>query len=151
MIVLSDTTKSEVAGYSPTGGDPMVTGIFHYKLRADIDMAEYEAEVFHMYELVSGNPAFGLVDLQTFNGPDGDNVLVATFEHAEGIEAWRNDPEHVVTQERGRTEWFESYWGGEIIRHYDFDQATGRRETPERADRFATHRQQTAATADPAL
>ncbi len=128
----------------------MVTGFFCYKLRADADMDAYKAETFRMYERVASNPAFGFVDLQAFDGPDGTNVLIATFETVEGIEAWRNDPEHVVTQERGRREWFESYWGGEIIRHWEFDQATGRRDTPGRAVRLASVRQQTTATSDPA-
>lgn len=100
-------------------------------------MAAYEAEAFRMYQRVAGNPEFGFVDLKSFKGEAGEEVLVATFESLEGIEAWRNDPEHVLTQERGRTEWFDSYWGGEIVRHWEYDRETGRRDTPERAKRLA--------------
>lgn len=127
----------------------MITGFFCYKLRPGVDMEAYEAEAFRMYERVASNPEFGFIDMQAFSGPDGENVLVARFETIEGIEAWRNDPEHLVTQERGRTEFFDSYWGGELIRHWEFDRATGRRELPERAERIATLRGQTAATPHP--
>ena len=115
----------------------MITGFFCYKLRDGIDMAAYQAEAFRMYELVSGNPEYGLVDLKSFQGEGGEHVLVATFKTLEGIEAWRNDPEHVATQERGRNEFFDSYWGGEIIRHWEYDRDTGRRDTSERAKRLA--------------
>ena len=100
--------------------------MFCYRLRPDIDMDEYQAEVLRMYERVSGNPDFGFVDLNSYEGPDGESVLIARFESMEGLEAWRNDPEHVVTQERGRTEWFESYWLAQLTPHVTFDRAKGR-------------------------
>lgn len=105
----------------------MITGMFCYRLRPDIDMDEYQAEVFRMYERVTGNPDFGFVGLNTFTSDNGENVLIAEFESLEGLEAWRNDPEHLTTQERGRTEWFESYWIAELIPRASFDRIAGRR------------------------
>ena len=105
----------------------MVTGIFVYRLRADADIDEYQQMAFRMYELVSGDPAFGFVSLNTFEAADGQSGLIAEFESAEGVAAWSRDPEHLAMQERGRTEFYESYWGAEAIRRYEFDRVGGRR------------------------
>ena len=104
----------------------MVTGIFIYRLRRGIDEDEYQAEAFRMFERVSSNPEFGLLDFKAYAGPDGESVLIASFESLEGVQAWRNDLEHLEIQERGRAEWYESYWGGRGVRHYEFDRQTGR-------------------------
>lgn len=92
-------------------------------------MDEYQAEAFRMYERLSGNPDFGLVSIKTFGADDGEMVLIAEFESSEGIEAWRNDPEHVPVQERGRNEWFESYWTAELKPRARFDRVNGRQVT----------------------
>ena len=111
----------------------MITGIFCYRLRSDVDLEEYQAQAFRMFERVTGNPDFGLIDLKNLAGADGETVLLAQFASPEGIKAWRNDPEHLIIQERGRTEWFESYWGGEVIPRYTFDRESGRKDTPAQA------------------
>jgi heme-degrading monooxygenase HmoA len=108
--------------------------MFVYRLRADVNLDEYQAAVFRMYELLTGDPAFGFVSLNTFDAADGQSGLIAEFESAEGVAAWARDPEHLETQERGRTEFYESYWGAEVIKRYEFDRVGGRRlvETSER-------------------
>lgn len=104
----------------------MVTGMFCYRFRAGIDLDEYQSEAFRMFELVSGNPAFGFVGLKVYAGDDGENVLIAEFESVDGLEAWRDDPEHLIVQERGRTDWFESYWVAELTPRAHFDRNSGR-------------------------
>jgi hypothetical protein len=104
----------------------MVTGMFVFRLRDDIDLDEYQEQQFRMYELVTGNPAYGFVSINNYTSASGDTVLIAEFETLEGITAWRNNPEHLVIQERARTEWFEHYWGGEVTRLYEFDRQRGR-------------------------
>jgi hypothetical protein len=105
----------------------VVTGMFVYRLRAGIDMDDYYQHVIRMYELVSGDPAFGFVSMNTFETADGQSGLIAEFESAEGVVAWARNPEHLEIQERARAEFYESYWGAEVIRRYEFDRVDGRR------------------------
>jgi hypothetical protein len=112
----------------------VVTGMFLYRLRADIDLDAYYELVFRMYELVSGDPAYGFVSMNTFEAADGQSGLIAEFESVEGAAAWTRNPEHLAIQERARTEFYESYWVAEVIKRAEFDQVGGRRllETGER-------------------
>ena len=90
-------------------------------------MDAYYELVFRMYELVSGDPAFGFVSMNTFETTDGRSGLIAEFESAEGAAAWARHPEHLEIQDRARAEFYESYWGAEVIKRYEFDRVGGRR------------------------
>ena len=103
-----------------------ITGMFCYRLRSDIDMDAYQAEVFRMYERLTGNPDFGFVSLHSYSGMEGDNALVAEFSSLEGLQAWRKDPEHLKVQKRSRAEWFESYWVAELVIRTTYDRQSGR-------------------------
>jgi heme-degrading monooxygenase HmoA len=108
----------------------VVTGVFSYRLRDGIDMEEYQAEAFRMFERLCSNAEFGFRDLKVYNAPDRYGLLVAQFDSVVGVRAWRDDPEHLPVQERGRREWYESYWGGHVVPHYEFDVQKGRQELP---------------------
>jgi heme-degrading monooxygenase HmoA len=71
-----------------------------------------------MGELVSGLPGF--VSIEGFDLGERSELVLARFESDEAVRAWKAHPEHVRTQERGRTEFFESYeiTVAEEIRHY---------------------------------
>lgn len=81
--------------------------LFKIHTREDIDQAEYERTFAEMLALVAEIPGF--VDIQGYAGEDGSELAVARFESAESIAMWREQPDHVRTRERGRTEFFESY------------------------------------------
>ena len=51
------------------------------------------------------------------------------FETPEAITAWRDQPDHVATRERGRGEFFESYeiTIATVNRHYDWQRSRGSR------------------------
>ncbi|MFC9336010.1 antibiotic biosynthesis monooxygenase family protein [Arthrobacter sp. NPDC057009] len=81
--------------------------LFRIHTREDIDQEEYEATFARMLELVAEIPGF--ISIEGFSGADGSELAVAQFESAAAIEEWRDHPEHVRTQQRGRDEFFESY------------------------------------------
>jgi heme-degrading monooxygenase HmoA len=88
--------------------------------RADVDQAAYDALNARMTALATGMPGF--VSAQGYQGEDGDEVFMATFESAETLAAWRDLPEHVEAQRVGRESIYASYRVQvcEVVRAYDF-------------------------------
>ena len=86
----------------------MVIVLFGTELRADADLAEYQARSRQMNELVRQIPGF--ISVKGYTAGDGDEVVIARFESEEALDAWRFQPEHVETQRRGREAFSESYW-----------------------------------------
>jgi heme-degrading monooxygenase HmoA len=102
----------------------MVIVLFKFRLRADIDMAEFEQTFARMVGLASEMPGF--ISIETYGAEDGAGLAIARFESEEALQAWKTHPEHVQTQERGREDFFDSYHmtvSASIIREYDFPQA----------------------------
>ena len=81
--------------------------LFHVKTREGFDQQEYQKAFERMLELVSESPGF--VSIEGFTGEDGSELAVARFESADAIALWRDQPEHVRMQQRGRDEFFASY------------------------------------------
>lgn len=98
----------------------MVIVLFHIKVREDADGAEYQRASERMLEVVSGMPGF--LGIEGFAGEDGSELAVARFDSDEAVQAWKNNPEHLRTQERGRSEFFDAYaiTVTEVIRHHDW-------------------------------
>ena len=70
-------------------------------------MAELEALGMRMYTLATAMPGF--VSYSDYASADGENVTIVEFESAETQLAWRNQPEHVEAQRRGREEFLSSF------------------------------------------
>src|SRR5207247_5572634 len=88
------------------GGGGVVVVVFRITLRPDLPTSEYEEAGARMVELVSEMPGFlGMDYAQT----EGGELLIARFESHEALEAWRNHPEHLETQQRGRERFFAAY------------------------------------------
>lgn len=104
--------------------------LFHIHTRPDIDEQEYQRTFEHMLELVSQVPGFQGID--GYQGEDGSELAVARFESAEAIAAWRDEPEHVRTRQRGRDEFFSAYeiTIASVWRHYEWS-SSHRDEGPE--------------------
>ena len=81
--------------------------LFKIRVREDIDQAEYQRTFEQMLELVSPVPGFR--SIEGFAGEDGSELAVAWFDSDESIAEWKQHPQHLVTQERGRTEFFSEY------------------------------------------
>ncbi|MDQ6615578.1 MAG: antibiotic biosynthesis monooxygenase [Actinomycetota bacterium] len=81
--------------------------LFKIRPRVGRDDAEYERTFEQMYALVSAIPGF--IGIDGYQGEDGSELAVARFESREAIAEWRDQPEHVRTQQRGRDEFFAGY------------------------------------------
>lgn len=81
--------------------------LFHIRTREGVDQLEYGRAYERMVELVRQIPGF--VRVEEFAGEDGSELAVARFEDTDAIDAWREQPEHVQTRQRGREEFFASY------------------------------------------
>jgi heme-degrading monooxygenase HmoA len=101
----------------------MVTVQFKITPREDVDQAEYERTFSRMLELVSQMPGF--LGIDGYAGEDGTELAVARFESDEAVKAWKQHPEHLETQERGRRNFFAAHdiTVAEVLRHYEWSAA----------------------------
>ncbi len=86
----------------------MMVVFFKTQPRADIDAGGYQKAAQRMYALASKMPGF--LSFKRYSSDDGDAFAVVKFESEEALEAWRNHPEHVEIQRRGREEFYDYYW-----------------------------------------
>ena|SRR5258706_16060170 len=108
----------------------MVVIVFRSRLRAGIDEAALIALGERMYALASAMPGF--LSYKDFASQDGEIVTLVEFESPEALAAWRDHPEHLEAQRRGREEFFAEYAIQVCTpqRAYAFDTARGRRAVP---------------------
>jgi heme-degrading monooxygenase HmoA len=85
----------------------MVTIVFRSRLRPDADLAELEVLGARMAELAAAMPGF--VSYKDFAAADGEAVSLIEFASLETLAAWRNHPEHLQAQRRGREAFFAEY------------------------------------------
>jgi heme-degrading monooxygenase HmoA len=73
-----------------------------------------------MHELVEAIPGF--ISIKGYRSDDGEEIDIVRFKDEEALEAWRTQPEHRATQERGRTEFYDRYWvqACRVVREYEF-------------------------------
>lgn len=83
-----------------------IVTVFRNRLRSGVEN-EYAKLAPHISELAHGMNGF--VDAKTFVAADGERVTVVTFEDRESHNAWRDHPEHKVAQQRGISEFYETY------------------------------------------
>ena len=98
----------------------MVIALFEFRLRADVDMVEWEATFERMAGLASQAP--GLISIDAYASPDGMQLAVVRFESDEHLQAWKNHPEHLKAQGAGRDEFFDAYRvtvASSVIREYE--------------------------------
>jgi heme-degrading monooxygenase HmoA len=98
----------------------MVIALFEFRLRADIDVAEWEQTFERMVALASEMP--GLISIDAYASPDGTRLAVVRFESDEALLAWKNHPEHLRAQGRGREAFFDTYKvvvASSVIREYE--------------------------------
>ena len=69
--------------------------------------ASLEALGVRMYELASAKPGF-LAD-KDYTAADGEFLSIIEFDTANNLLAWRQHPEHLEAQRRGRDEFFSWY------------------------------------------
>jgi len=97
----------------------MILTVFRSRLKPGIE-AEIEPVGALMYELATSMPGF--VSYREYQSADGESVAIVEFESKETLAAWRNHPEHLAAQEKGRSRWFAEYriQVCEAVRDYSF-------------------------------
>ena len=107
----------------------MVIVFIRTQMRPDHDRAAYEVLNFAMFELVQRIPGF--VSVVGYAG-DGEDVGVVRFASLAALRAWREHPEHLAVQERGRAEFYKNYTIEvcEVIRAHDFAVGTDEPDRP---------------------
>jgi heme-degrading monooxygenase HmoA len=86
--------------------DESVITIFRSRLRPGV-AAEYGPLAARMLSLAREMPGF--VDFKTYEAEDGERVSIVVFDSPGAQRAWRQHPEHLEAQRRGREELYESY------------------------------------------
>ncbi len=81
--------------------------LFRAQTRSDHDAAEYGRLFEQMLVKVQEVPGF--IDISGFAGEDGTELALVRFETPEAVAQWRDHPDHVETQRRGREEFYNSY------------------------------------------
>jgi heme-degrading monooxygenase HmoA len=94
--------------------------IFKTHLREGADEDEYGRTSRRMHELVETIPGF--ISIKGYRSEDGEEIDIVRFENEQALEAWRNQPEHRATQERGRKEFYDRYsvQACRVFREYEF-------------------------------
>jgi heme-degrading monooxygenase HmoA len=84
----------------------MLITVFRSRLKEGV-RDEYVALVERMNELAKTMP--GYISHKGFFADDGERVTIVEFEHAEGLRAWRTNPEHIAAQKLARQMYYTEY------------------------------------------
>lgn len=97
-----------------------VVVIFKTHLRDGADTAEYKRASRRMNELVKEIPGF--ISIKGFTSEDGEEIDIVRFQNETALEAWRTQPEHRRTQDRGRREFYDHYsiQACKVVRDYEW-------------------------------
>ena len=85
----------------------MVVVVFRFRMNPQASIEELGALSERMKALVAEIPGF--LSVKDFAAEDGEMVAIAEFESLDSVDTWKNHPEHVAAQKRGRGEFFEDY------------------------------------------
>lgn len=84
----------------------MVIAVFRSILRPGIEK-EFLALGDQMLEIAQSMPGF--ISYKVYKSPEGERASIIEFESREHLEAWRDQPEHLAAQQRGRERYYEKY------------------------------------------
>lgn len=85
----------------------MIVAMFRTYRKPHAKLAELGVLHQRMQDLVSHMPGF--LAVKTFTAEDGEVLALAEFASLDAFTAWKEHPEHVVAQRRGREEFFAAY------------------------------------------
>ena len=85
----------------------MIIAMFRTQLKPQANLEALGALHQKMHAIVSNMPGF--VSVKLFTVEDGEALALAEFESLDSLKAWKEHPEHVVAQQRGREEFFAAY------------------------------------------
>lgn len=81
--------------------------VFRNRKRADIDYPAYDAEADRMLELAQAQSGF--LSFKSYTSEDGEVIALSEWQDEASARAWGRVAEHRVVQNRGRSEFYESY------------------------------------------
>lgn len=98
----------------------MVIVVFRARFKPGAALDAYGKLSQRMHDLVARHP--GYISIESSDGEDGTEVAVSMFETAESAQAWKEHPEHLEAQRRGREQFYEWYTVHvcEVIRSHEF-------------------------------
>lgn len=92
--------------FAPTPGAPYYAVIFS-SLQRTGDLTDYAATAARMLELAAEQPGF--LGVESARSEGGLGITVSYWRDKESILRWRQHAEHLLAQERGRTEWYAGF------------------------------------------
>ena len=84
----------------------MLITVFRSRLKPGVGK-EYAAAVERMNALAQTMP--GYISHKTFHADDGERCTIVEFAHADGLRAWRTNPEHIAAQKMARQKYYADY------------------------------------------
>lgn len=101
--------------------NPPYYAVIFTNLRTDID-GGYEDMAEKMIALAQDQPGF----LGVEGAREGLGITVSYWKDLESIKHWKSNSEHLIAQQKGRTEWYEHYATriAKVERDYTFSRET---------------------------
>lgn len=84
----------------------MVIAVFRSKLRPGIE-DEFVELGDKMLEIAESMPGF--ISYKVYHADDGERASIIEFASREELRAWREHPQHLAAQQRGRDRYYEKY------------------------------------------
>lgn len=75
--------------------------------RNETDQADYSDTAEKMITMAKTQKGF--LGIESVRSSDGTGITVSYWDSLENIKAWKNNKEHQIAQELGKTKWYESY------------------------------------------
>ncbi len=99
---------------------PPYYAVIFTSVRTDI-VDDYGDTATRMVELAHEQPGF----LGVESARDQVGITVSYWESLDAIRAWKQQTEHLLAQERGRTQWYEMYKTRicKVERDYEFERS----------------------------
>lgn len=88
-------------------GGHIYFNVFRHRKRADLDAEAYAADAALMEVLARAQKGF--ISYRRYTASDGEFLSLSEWETEDDARAWASNPEHAVTQARGRSRYYESY------------------------------------------
>ena len=97
-----------------------VVVIFKTHLRNGADSEAYRKTSRRMHELVEQIPGF--ISIKAYTCEDGEEIDLVRFANEDSLKVWKEQPEHLEAQRRGREEFYDRYsvQACKVVRDYEF-------------------------------
>ena len=90
-----------------TTPEPPYVAVVFTNRRTASDDAAYQLAAAHMESLAAEMPGF--LGIESARGADRVGITVSYWTDEDAVVAWRDHPEHLETQARGRADWYDWY------------------------------------------